>query len=299
MDMNKFNRDFGLRWNCAKNMERGDFGKFHNRVKVLVTPIIVNNITSNIDREYLLYIGSESTTRMTKWQDDNPFEEEPNGWNSQIITDISYAKNLHELVLILQWTFCTFEDIGQITGDMIIDIASKLKIAIDYSPYIGIEVAISGRTVTLYPAGAKILDENVINQDLIWLEGYPEPAKFFQKALDTYLKKDTTKYRELLDNLRNALEQLAREILGKETSLENLNNDKYLLKWLKQKGVNQEVIGMYHKLLEHFTDYQNEHAKHGDSWSPNEVEFMIYLTGIFMRMLLQLNQNSSNEQVCV
>jgi hypothetical protein len=34
--------------------------------------------------------------------------------------------------------------------------------------------------------------------------------------------------------------------------------------------------------------YQNDAVKHGEAFSEKEIEFMIYLTGTFMRLLLQL-----------
>ena len=45
---------------------------------------------------------------------------------------------------------------------------------------------------------------------------------------------------------------------------------------------------MYAKLLNLFAKYQNDKVKHAEKWAEPEVEFMIYLTGLFMRMLLEL-----------
>jgi hypothetical protein len=47
---------------------------------------------------------------------------------------------------------------------------------------------------------------------------------------------------------------------------------------------------MYDDLLARFMQYQNDAVKHGDNWSSIEIEFMIYLTGAFMRLLLQLER---------
>jgi hypothetical protein len=61
--------------------------------------------------------------------------------------------------------------------------------------------------------------------------------------------------------------------------------------WLKQRQVHQQVINMYQDLLfTRFAQYQNDAVKHKEAWSEPEVEFKIYLTGTFMRLLLQLSQ---------
>lgn len=52
---------------------------------------------------------------------------------------------------------------------------------------------------------------------------------------------------------------------------------------------------MYKQLLfGPYRIYQNQAVKHGEEYSENEVEFMIYLTGTFMRLLLQLAETKSN-----
>ncbi len=58
---------------------------------------------------------------------------------------------------------------------------------------------------------------------------------------------------------------------------------------MKNKGCHKQVRNMYNCFLKYFTTYQNEAVKHGDGWAECEVEYMIYLTGNLMRLLLQLN----------
>lgn len=60
---------------------------------------------------------------------------------------------------------------------------------------------------------------------------------------------------------------------------------------MKSKGLHAHVTGMYHDLLfSHFTLYQNDAVKHGEKYSSPEIEFMIYLTGTFMRLLIQASK---------
>jgi hypothetical protein len=129
----------------------------------------------------------------------------------------------------------------------------------------------------------------LIADNLEWLAQHPEALKNFQGALSIYLSKDVNKYRNLLDNLRFAVEQLLKDVLQNQKSLENQKDT--LLPWMKSRGLHAHVTGMYHDLLfKHFALYQNDAVKHGEKYSPQEIEFMIYLTGTFMRLLIQASK---------
>jgi len=62
-----------------------------------------------------------------------------------------------------------------------------------------------------------------------------------------------------------------------------------LVGWMKQRKAHVQVRNLYNTLLVFFCQYQNEAVKHGNGWQEVEIEYMIYLTGAFMRFLLQLN----------
>ena len=152
---------------------------------------------------------------------------------------------------------------------------------------IGIKVARRGNSVIVYPEGAKLLDEAAVNDVLAWLEDYPKVAKQFEQALTIYMSGEEKKYRNLLDNLRLSLELLLKEILKNKKSLENQKQE--ILKWLDGKNIHKQVINLYEKLIfGAYSKYQNEAVKHNEDYSENEIEFMIYLTGTFMRLVLKL-----------
>lgn len=168
--------------------------------------------------------------------------------------------------------------------------ANAIKEAIEYSAGINLRIIKKDNRVTLYPSGAKLLDEAVVNDTLLWLSDYPKVIKHFEEALNIYLRKDVAKYRNLLDNLRFALEQILKLTLKNKKPLEKQRDS--LLRWLNEHGVHQEIINMYYDLLAKFTQYQNDAVKHIEKWSPHEIEFMIYLTATFIRFLLQLKSYS-------
>jgi hypothetical protein len=139
--------------------------------------------------------------------------------------------------------------------------------------------------VVFYPAGAKLLDDKLINDNIQWLQDYPEVYKQFEGALQLYQKGGKLD-RSLLDNLRFSLEQLLKAVLNNNAPLEKQSN--HLGTFLDGKGINTEIRNMYVTLIGYFAKYQNENVKHEAGYNPKEVEFIIYLTGSFMRLLLQV-----------
>jgi len=132
----------------------------------------------------------------------------------------------------------------------------------------------------------------VVDDVIGWLENYPTVAKHYERALKHYTGGGRDNYRSLLDDLRRALEELLREVLGNDKRLEQ--QEQPLSRWIEQRGVHKEVRSMYTKLLfGPYRIYQNKAVKHGEEYSEDEVEFMIYLTGTFMRLLLQLQARTS------
>jgi hypothetical protein len=164
----------------------------------------------------------------------------------------------------------------------------RIKDALELSPGIMIRLVHQGRIATLYPAGVAMLDEALVDENLVWLSRYPTVLKPYGEALKLYLTKDPNLYRSMLDNLRFTLEQLLRVVLNNGRSLENQKEE--FLFWLKKHGAHAQIGNMYHQLLfNHFALYQNDAVKHQeDQYAPAEVEFMLYLTGTFLRLIQRL-----------
>lgn len=100
-----------------------------------------------------------------------------------------------------------------------------------FSNGLGFRVFLDNNRLQILPEGAKILDDQVVNQDLIWLKEHPLSLEYYEKSLQGYLLKEPGFERNTLDNLRYSLEQLMKDILGNKKSLEN--NNKEILSWLK------------------------------------------------------------------
>jgi hypothetical protein len=171
---------------------------------------------------------------------------------------------------------------------------ASLNYAFALSPRIALHIVRTADSAAVYPGGAKLLDEKLIDGSLAWLEHHPSALKAFHGALAIHVSKEADRYRNLLDNLRFAVEQLLRDVLGNQKSLENQKDE--LLSLLRSKGLHTHVVNMYHSVLfGGFAMYQNDAVKHGEKYAPQEIEFMIYLTGTFMRLLIEVSREKASE----
>jgi len=128
-----------------------------------------------------------------------------------------------------------------------------------------------------------------VSQELVkatrhWLGSFPEAAALYDQALEKY--RAGVFERNVLDDLRLALEVLLRGVLGNTKSLENQIAP--LGEYVKDKGGSPEFGNMFVKLVEYFTKYQNRYVKHNDAVIEDEVEFIIEITSSFMKHAVRL-----------
>ena len=190
----------------------------------------------------------------------------------------------------VQYVLWTIEELAPVNLDHFCD---RIEDALELSPGIMIRLVRNGTTTALYPAGVAMLDEVLVDGSLIWLSRYQTVVKPYGEALKLYLTKDPNLYRNLLDNLRFTLEEMLRVVLKNGRSLENQKEE--FLSWLKKHGAHSQIGNMYHQLLfGHFALYQNDAVKHQeDKYIQPEVEFMLYLTGTFLRLIQRLIENEA------
>lgn len=283
---------FYRRWNIPLDREK-EFEKFKNRLLTAIDISVGQYILLrlSISKKFALQIGHRQPVRSvtgmklvhqqlagTKDFFGKSFVE------TDVYRGIESAPDEQALIFSLQCLFWLLEESKCARLDKLVQ---AVREATDASPLANIKVAKRGHRVTLYPGGARLLDKTIVNDTLSWLSNHPAAAKHFENALEICLKKDAARYRNLLDELRSALEKLVRSILRNRKSLEN--QKKVLLQWMDKHGAHVQVRNLYSSLLSYFTQYQNDAVKHGEGWAVSEVEYMIYLTGSFMRFLLQLN----------
>ena len=144
----------------------------------------------------------------------------------------------------------------------------------------------------IFPNGAKELDDALVSQPLEWLKEYPKSQKSFIDALKSYSEATESNVSNIADLFRKALETFCQEFFKIDKSLENSISN--YCSYLKQKGVPKEISNNFNKLLDLFSTYNNDYAKHHDKSSLKVLEFIMYQTGNLIRLPITLSRENCN-----
>lgn len=140
----------------------------------------------------------------------------------------------------------------------------------------------------VFPKGAKELDSALVSEPLDWLMNYPVAHKAFANALKEYADATEDNASAIADKLRKALESFCQEFFGGQRGLENYKSD--VGSFLKNEGVPKEISGNFEKILNSYCLFINRYAKHRDATSDKILEFILYQTGSFIRLLITLKK---------
>lgn len=138
----------------------------------------------------------------------------------------------------------------------------------------------------LYPINVDFLDEPLVFDNLVWLSKYAITKEHFSCALKMERKEQN--YRNIVDELRFSLETFFQQIFSNKKTLENQKNN--IGEFLKTNNISTSISNMYIKLFDLYTIYNNDNAKHGDNVTNQEIDYLIYLTGSFIRLILQIEE---------
>ncbi len=141
----------------------------------------------------------------------------------------------------------------------------------------------------IIPKGAKELDDALVSQPLEWLKEYPKAHKTFCIALKQYA--DGEYIRDTADNLRKALEEFLQEFLGNEKKLET--NKTEICKYLGVQNVDAGISGLFHPLINAYKNLNDKTAKHKDAVDKKLLEFLLYQTGLLIRMVITIKKEET------
>lgn len=186
------------------------------------------------------------------------------------------------LAYFVSFVNCLFDRENGIKKTELLEIAtssfaeSKLKLAIlkDEGNYF------------IFPKDAKELDNALISEPLEWLRSYPQAHKTYCIALKQY--SDGEFIRDTADNLRKALEEFLQEFLGNDKNLES--NKVEICKYLGGQGVDAGISGLFQALINSYKNVNDRIAKHHDKVDAKLLEFLLYQTGILIRMVLSVKK---------
>lgn len=283
--------EFCKRWNIPLDRD-AEFLRFKNRVMTLVDQTVGIYVLRNprVSKDFSYNLGLNQPAE--SWIGHPPMLLEDYDQFSQnpIYETLDRAEHQQAFIHALQ---CLFWTLADHQCPLLEDLGTAIQNAVDSSPLIDIRVVTRKGQISLYPKGARLLDEGSVNDPLDWLVRHKQVANTFEDALVAFAKNDPNEYRDVINNLRLALEGLLKRVLGNRKSLENQKEP--LGKWLNQKGLHVELRGMVQKTVGQLASYNNDWAKHEEANRPpykpssTEVEFAIYQTGTLIRLLLQLN----------
>ena len=143
-----------------------------------------------------------------------------------------------------------------------------------------------------FPEGAAELDEALVSSPLLWLRAYPSAYKCFSTALKQYVQ--DAYVRDTADNLRKALEAFLQDFFKNDRNLSN--NIPIVATYLKACGAPREFSETYVKLADLYRKLNDRAAKHNDAIDARFLEFLLYQTGAFIRLLLTLREKEQKHE---
>jgi hypothetical protein len=140
----------------------------------------------------------------------------------------------------------------------------------------------------IFPKGATELDYSLVSEPLIWLSDFPRSKKTLSIALRQY--SESLFIRDCADNFRKALEEFFQEFFQNTKNLDN--NVSNVSSYLKSQGASEEIVKVLVSLVNLFSMLNNKIAKHNDKVDSKYLEFIMYQTGLFIRMLIVVKRES-------
>lgn len=128
------------------------------------------------------------------------------------------------------------------------------------------------------------IDQVLLENTIHLLGAYPKANKPYEASLSMF--KSGMHERNMLDNLRFALEELLRELLENDKSLENQGES--LGKYFKSKNISKEFTNSFTKLIELYNCYQNNNVKHQDKSISSINAFIFELTSCYIKLLISI-----------
>jgi len=231
------------------------------------------NVHPNLRKEFAFLIGDSDIRRSLK-----------DFFRSSMFVD-AFQINIFNLKCLLEVSKkvllpTTYKDLY----DFIVEEARR---TIEITP-IDIGYLFSGDTII--KKGAKELDEKLILDNLTWLSKYPVIKQSYEASLKHYLGKN---YPDAITNAYASLEGLVKTLLNTEKRLDNDETRKNLINKLGLDGDWGQLLNYYCKLAHEFS------SRHGKKETGEKlelavelVEFYIYITGTFIRLISTLSAKS-------
>lgn len=197
-----------------------------------------------------------------------------------------FQKNKNDIKRLIAYYIAfvnTQEDADQAHRDNLVSVLTSFldELLIPY------EIVFDEGETFIFPKGAQEFDGALVSQPLDWLSDYPQSKKTFIIALKQY--SDGLYIRDIADNLRKTLEAFLQEFLGNTKNLES--NKAEICRYLGERDVDPGISGLFQPLINAYKNINDRIAKHNDAVDSRLLEFLLYQTGILIRMVLSVKQS--------
>jgi hypothetical protein len=132
--------------------------------------------------------------------------------------------------------------------------------------------------------------DTTLNQPLVeevrsFLSDFPASERVYLSALSKF--NNNVFERNLVDDLRLALELLIKAVFSNEKSLENQIPE--IGRFISSNGGSKHFSNMFRTLVDYYTKYQNAFVKHNDAVVEEEIEFIFEMTSSFIKHLIKMH----------
>lgn len=275
---------FNKRWNIKDDEE--DKEQLKNRCLAVINNYL-NSIPEYYDRKYEISdFCSEIEIQLGLCSSNNDYDDFSRTKLFRMLNSLdlntkeNYNLFMYFIEIVLNYEYVHFED--EEINSFIIRIAEVLKIS-----NANVMVCKNGNNYELYPMDTEFLSGALIVDVLSWLDEFEQSKKSFAKAIRT--KRTESNYRGIIDELRLSIELLFKQLFKNEKSLENQTEN--IGRYFKENNISIEISNMYIKLMDLYTKFNNNNAKHNDNIKEIEIDYMIYLTGNFIRLIVLIEKS--------
>ena len=275
---------FNKRWNIKDDEE--DKEQLKNRCLAVINNYL-NSIPEYYNRKYEISdFCSEIEIQLGLCSSNNDYDDFSRTKLFRMLNSLdlntkeNYNLFMYFIEIVLNYEYVHFED--EEINSFIIRIAEVLKIS-----NANVMVCKNGNNYELYPMDTEFLSGALIVDALSWLDEFEQSKKSFAKAVR--IKRTESNYRGIIDELRLSIELLFKQLFKNEKSLENQTEN--IGKYFKENNISIEISNMYIKLMDLYTKFNNNNAKHNDNIKEIEIDYMIYLTGNFIRLIVLIEKS--------
>lgn len=275
MDWLDYREKLGLGFN-----DKGKVKYFYTKISNVLRDLLGRGACMLTADEYFKFCNMTGTVMKTNGADGVYFVDE---FGEIVETLLNHMKSLNEF-LAFYIVFLNCQD-NTINRYYTRDSFKNLLVNCLKEAHIQHEVLEDKDGYFVFPAGDPMMDKDLVSDVLSWLDKYPGTKKTYVNALKQYA--DGIYIRDAADNLRKALETFLQEFLQNDKNLDN--NKGEICKYLTSQGADPSIGGMYKSIISTYKDINDKTVKHNDKIDARLLEFLLYQTGLLIRMVLRVS----------